>query len=438
LAARSFDLVVIGAGFHGATVSLCAQSSGLRTALVTRGDLASGATGRLPMVLRRGPHRSSMTGFLAGFGPHLLREIAIGAESMTLVDGARYVVEAVVSAIARGLVVETHRRVLGVETVDGGFVVRVDGDAVDLEARSVVLAIGAGDVELSSEADRALAGGEVALTESLRFDRAIDGRARELAIGETRAFLVPLGQSTRAWAEAAGSDLVAAVRAGEPALDGLVCIEASSIGRRLRDPPGHVDHGAHGGTDALFSVNAVSPGAAFDAARAVVERVHAISLRSERRFATPLGETFSMSASAIAERYRLPEHAAARLIARRGSGAYDVLGRTDGRPAEGAILCECEPVLECEAHHAIEVERARTLEGLALRTDLGNGPCAGSVCAHRAARLLSSACGIAPSVALAEATEFLARRRRADDSERTAADELNDARFCASGIALDR
>lgn len=431
---RSFDLVVIGAGVHGATVALAAQASGLRTALVTRGDLASGASGRVPLLLRRGASRSSMTGFVAGFGPHLLREVPMGDESLCLLDGPRYVVEAVVSALARGLVLETQAPVLGLDLEDRA-IVRTAG--ASLSAPVVVFATGAADLDFLPEADRALAAGEIVHTESVRFDRAIGGGAYELAIDETRVLVVPLGQSTRVWAEGAGTDLAELVRARDPSFQGLRVLDTVSVARRRRDPPGHVEHQEHGGAESIVSLSCVPPSLAFDAARAIVEGVQKRVGQGDRRFATPLGETFAMSASAIAERYRLPEHAAARLISRRGSGAYDVLGRTDARPPEGAILCECEPVLECEARFAIEVERARSLEGLALRTDLGNGPCGGRACAHRAARLLSNACGLAPSAAYAEASGFLGKRRAADLSERNAADELNDARFCASGVVLE-
>jgi glycine/D-amino acid oxidase-like deaminating enzyme len=195
---RSFDLAVIGAGVHGATVALCAQASGLRTALVTRSDLAGGASGRVPLLLRRGASRSSMTGFVSGFGPHLLREIAIGDESLCLLDGPRYVVEAVVSALSRGLVLETGSPVIGVDLEDR-VVVRTASSV--LSANAAVFATGAAELDFLPEADRALAAGELSTTRSVRFDRAITGGAYELAIDETRVLVVPLGQSTRVWAE---------------------------------------------------------------------------------------------------------------------------------------------------------------------------------------------------------------------------------------------
>src|SRR5918911_2894645 len=54
LAAEPFDLLVIGGGITGAGVALDAATRGLRTALVERGDFASGTSSRSSKLVHGG------------------------------------------------------------------------------------------------------------------------------------------------------------------------------------------------------------------------------------------------------------------------------------------------------------------------------------------------------------------------------------------------
>ena len=54
LADESFDVVVVGGGITGAGVALDAASRGLRTALVERGDFASGTSSKSSKMVHGG------------------------------------------------------------------------------------------------------------------------------------------------------------------------------------------------------------------------------------------------------------------------------------------------------------------------------------------------------------------------------------------------
>lgn len=174
-----------------------------------------------------------------------------------------------------------------------------------------------------------------------------------------------------------------------------------------------VDHGARDGVPALFSMIGGKLASYRIFAEEMSERV-ARELDVRERCTThssPLpGGDALVDVADLAERHGLPEPAARRLVYRHGTRAEAILDRIAGRPAEGRVVCSCEPVLEAEVRHVAEHEGARTVDDVARRTRLGLGACGGMRCAHACARLLADVHGDRPSVAHERAATFLARR----------------------------
>lgn len=139
----------------------------------------------------------------------------------------------------------------------------------------------------------------------------------------------------------------------------------------------------------------------------------------------------------IAEKFGVPEPAVRRLVYRHGSRADAVLGRTSKSRDERAVVCACEPVLECEVRHACREEGARTLEDVARRTRLGLGACGGMRCAHRGAQLVAEENGYPPREVHGLAARFLVERYRgrsmAIDGAQAQQEELLAARFAVAG-----
>ena len=91
-------------------------------------------------------------------------------------------------------------------------------------------------------------------------------------------------------------------------------------------------------------------------------------------------------AGLIAERFLVPEPAAARLVFRHGSDARQML--ESAQESDRGVLCSCEPVLRAEARYALDAEGATSIDDLRRRTRLGEGTCQGTWCIGRASALL--------------------------------------------------
>lgn len=143
----------------------------------------------------------------------------------------------------------------------------------------------------------------------------------------------------------------------------------------------------------------------------------------------------------IAEKFGVPELAVRRLVYRHGSRADVVLGRTSKSRDERAVVCACEPVLECEVRHACREEGARTLEDVARRTRLGLGACGAMRCAHRGAQIVAEENGYPPREAHLLAARFLVERYQsrsmAIDGAQAQQEELLAARFGAGGLGFE-
>jgi glycerol-3-phosphate dehydrogenase len=127
--------------------------------------------------------------------------------------------------------------------------------------------------------------------------------------------------------------------------------------------------------------------------------------------ALPGGEDVP-DALALAERFQVTPVAARRLVYRHGSRATRILERAARRTGERAVTCPCEPVLEAEVRHAVRVELARDVDGVARRTRLGLGACGGMRCAARCGQIVAEERGLAPAEGRAMARAFLVKQAR--------------------------
>ena len=110
--------------------------------------------------------------------------------------------------------------------------------------------------------------------------------------------------------------------------------------------------------------------------------------RGTSHLVTLPGNDAIADAAAIAEKFKVPEPTARRLVYRHGTRSEKILERAESSPRDREVVCACEPVLACEVRHAIREEHACTLNDLSRRTRLGLGACGGMNCAHRAAQIL--------------------------------------------------
>ncbi|MBK8171691.1 MAG: glycerol-3-phosphate dehydrogenase/oxidase [Sandaracinaceae bacterium] len=117
-----------------------------------------------------------------------------------------------------------------------------------------------------------------------------------------------------------------------------------------------------------------------------------------------------VAAEGVADQYAVPEPAVRRLVYRHGTRVHAVLSRATKDANERAVVCPCEPVLECEVRHACREEGARTLEDVSRRTRLGLGACGAMRCAHRGAQIVAQETGQPPREAHAMAARFLLDR----------------------------
>jgi glycerol-3-phosphate dehydrogenase len=112
----------------------------------------------------------------------------------------------------------------------------------------------------------------------------------------------------------------------------------------------------------------------------------------------------------LAGRYKIPPHAASRIIYRHGSRAQKILDLLSDNPAWRRPVCRCEPVLEAELRYVIRNEWVSDLNDLRRRTRMGMGPCQGARCGLRAALILADEKKEGSEAALVFLERFLQRR----------------------------
>jgi glycerol-3-phosphate dehydrogenase len=135
-----------------------------------------------------------------------------------------------------------------------------------------------------------------------------------------------------------------------------------------------------------------------------------VSARSSTHTAPLPGGDHVPDAAAVAEKYAITLHAATRLISRHGSRVEQVLG--EGGRRGRVTVCAHEPVLACEVRYAAKFEGARTLQGVARRTNLALGACGGSDCALAGAVIAGEVLGWSAAEVRAQAADLLRARKK--------------------------
>lgn len=111
----------------------------------------------------------------------------------------------------------------------------------------------------------------------------------------------------------------------------------------------------------------------------------------------------------LAKEFRMPLFAVNRLVYRHGARAVRILEQVRERPAMGNLICQCEPVLECELRYAVRHEWARTLGDLRRRTRFSIGPCEGTRCFMMGAQILGEELGWSAKETFEQVKAFMAK-----------------------------
>ena len=202
-----------------------------------------------------------------------------------------------------------------------------------------------------------------------------------------------------------------------------------------------VDHGANDGVPGLFSMIGGKLASFRLFSEEMTDRVCTeLGVKAGCRtheLALPGGDMV-IPPGPLAAQHAVPEIAARRLVFRHGGMADDVLSRLTKDPEERAVVCQCEPVLECEVRHVVRVEKARTLDDVSRRTRLGLGACGGMRCAHRAAQIVGQELGCGPHTVHRMARDLLVDRWQsrvvALDGAQVVQEELLLSRLGHSGV----
>ncbi len=101
-----------------------------------------------------------------------------------------------------------------------------------------------------------------------------------------------------------------------------------------------------------------------------------------------------------------------RLIARHGSLAGKVLEIGRETPTGFAVVCPCEPTLECEVRYCVRHEHVTRLGDLMTRCRIGVGACQGTHCALRAAQVFAEERGLDVTDEREALMDMLTRRWR--------------------------
>lgn len=172
-----------------------------------------------------------------------------------------------------------------------------------------------------------------------------------------------------------------------------------------------VDHAAHG-ADGLYSMI----GGKLASYRIFAEEMTDVIARRLRvnqpcrTHVAPLpGGDEQVAPSLLVERAGIDALTAARLEYRHGGRSLRVIERIARKPAERAVVCDCEPVTEAEIRFACEHELARTVDDVSRRTRLGLGACGGTRCAARCGLIVADATGRSPDTGRQMALDFLTR-----------------------------
>ncbi len=112
----------------------------------------------------------------------------------------------------------------------------------------------------------------------------------------------------------------------------------------------------------------------------------------------------------LSRQFPISLFAANRLVYRYGSRAYEVLEPLRREVSKASVICQCDPVMECELRHAVRAEWARTLDDLRRRSRFSVGPCQGTRCIMMGAQVLAEELGWNPSTLYRNVNQFLENR----------------------------
>lgn len=143
-----------------------------------------------------------------------------------------------------------------------------------------------------------------------------------------------------------------------------------------------------------------------EAVDAVCHKLGRVSPCRTHQVPLPGGER-KVDPELLARDYGVPLFAANRLVYRHGSRAIRILEMLKERPTLGNVICQCEPVLECELRYAVRHEWARTLGDLRRRTRFSIGPCEGTRCFMMGAQILGEELAWSPAEVYAQLNAFM-------------------------------
>jgi len=112
----------------------------------------------------------------------------------------------------------------------------------------------------------------------------------------------------------------------------------------------------------------------------------------------------------LSQQFHISLFAANRLVYRYGARATDVLAMTREQSVSRNVICQCDPVLECELRFAVRHEWARTLDDLRRRTRFSVGPCQGTRCFMMGAQILGEELELSPKEVFRQTREVLEKR----------------------------
>ncbi len=114
----------------------------------------------------------------------------------------------------------------------------------------------------------------------------------------------------------------------------------------------------------------------------------------------------------LSRTFGISQLAARRLISRHGDRAVRVLEVGREMPTGFAVVCPCEPTLECEVRYCIRHEHVVRLGDLMMRCRIGVGPCQGLHCGLRAAQIFAQERGLDATDEREALMDLLSRRWR--------------------------
>jgi glycerol-3-phosphate dehydrogenase len=123
-----------------------------------------------------------------------------------------------------------------------------------------------------------------------------------------------------------------------------------------------------------------------------------------------IGAEEEVDVNAIASKFRVYPHVAAKLAYLYGTKATDVLSLIKKNPKYKMEVCSCESIPEAAIRYSIRNEWARTLNDVRRRTRIAMGPCQGCSCIHKVASVAADELGLSAEALMADFKNLLQER----------------------------